>query len=62
MEMYGHSYFIVSVCYSPDSRYIITGGGDYEVRKWDTNLSYKILQNIPKIRKRIQKIGYRTGS
>jgi WD40 repeat protein len=61
-DMHGHYLWVVAVCYSPDSRFIISGGGDMDVRMWDTSLSYSSLQSMPKVRRRIAKIGFRTGS
>ena len=36
--LYGHSYWIVSVAYSPDGKRIISGSGDKTIKIWDANI------------------------
>ena len=33
----GHTKIVTAVDYSPDGRYVITGGADYEVRSWEVS-------------------------
>lgn len=56
-QAHGNSVF--SVCYSPDQRYLVTGGRDAHLKVWDATQHYAPCHDIPAHLFAINQIAYR---
>lgn len=43
----GHSNSVFTACYSPDGKYLLTGARDAQLKIWDAENKYTLLQTIP---------------